>query len=145
MDRKLESFFGSDSTKSIGVDEGGTFTDLILINEETGEIFGNKILSAPLDPSLGTMHGVIEIYNLSFIRIQEIDQFHHGTTVAKNTTVEHQGAKAGLITTKGFRDIIQIARQKKTLTYPYQIEPTMERSSKKEVRENGRRLVSCMV
>jgi N-methylhydantoinase A/oxoprolinase/acetone carboxylase beta subunit len=117
----------SHTMKSIGVDVGGTFTDLVLINEETGEIFSNKVPSTPLDPSLGTMNGVVEICNLSSLRVQEIDQFHHGTTVATNTIVEHQGAKTGLIITEGFRDIIQIARQKKPLTYTVQIEPIWQK------------------
>jgi N-methylhydantoinase A/oxoprolinase/acetone carboxylase beta subunit len=113
--------------KRIGVDVGGTFTDLVLINEETGEIFSNKVVSTPADPSLGTMKGVLEICRIASIAPQEIDQFHHGTTVATNTIVEHDGAKSGLITTRGFRDIIHIARQKKHLTYSVQIEPPWQK------------------
>lgn len=131
--------------KSVGRDMGGTFTHLILINEETGEIFSNKVPSRPFDLSMGTLNGVIKICSLSSIKIQEIDQFHDETTVATNTIVEHQGTKGGVITTKGFRDIIQIAQQKKHLTYTVQIGPTRERNLKKKVRENGCRLISCMV
>lgn len=113
--------------KKIGVDVGGTFTDLILVNEESGGIFSNKVASTPADPSLGTMEGVLEICRMASIKPQEIDQLHHGTTVATNTIVEHDGAKTGLITTKGFRDIIHIARQKKHLTYSVQIEPPWQK------------------
>ena len=113
--------------KRIGVDVGGTFTDFILINEETGDIFSTKLTSTPADPSMGTMSGVLEICTIASIKPLEIGHFHHGTTVATNTIAQHDGAKTGLITTKGFRDIIHIARQKKHLTYSVQIEPPWQK------------------
>jgi len=113
--------------KSIGVDVGGTFTDLILINEKTGDIFSNKVPSTPDDPSLGTMNGAIELCKFYSFDLKGINRFHHGTTVATNAIAEHRGAKTGMMTTLGFRDIIQIARQKKPLTYTVQIEPIWQK------------------
>jgi N-methylhydantoinase A len=102
--------------KRIGVDVGGTFTDLMYWDED-GAIAVHKIPSTPQDPSLATMDGVRQLVDKVGISIGELGQFLHGTTVATNIVLEHNGSDIGLITTEGFRDILHIARKKRPLNY----------------------------
>jgi N-methylhydantoinase A/oxoprolinase/acetone carboxylase beta subunit len=102
--------------KRIGVDVGGTFTDLIYWDED-GRSAVHKIPSTPQDPSLATIEGVRQLVDKVGISIGELGQFLHGTTVATNIVLEHNGADVGLITTEGFRDILHIARKKRPLNY----------------------------
>ena len=94
----------------LGVDVGGTFTDLLLINEESGQTYTAKILSTPQDSSIGVLNGVARICEESNIDPKEISRVMHGTTVATNAVLTGRGAKVGLITTKGYRHVLQIAR-----------------------------------
>jgi 5-oxoprolinase (ATP-hydrolysing) len=100
----------------LGVDVGGTFTDLIYL-DEAGSVRVHKVPSTPADPSDGTMRGALELCEAAGVGPGEIDQFFHGTTVATNIIIEHNGAEVGLITTRGFRDILHIARHKKPLNW----------------------------
>ena len=94
----------------LGVDVGGTFTDLLLINEESGETYTAKILSTPEDSSIGVLNGVARICDESNVDPKEISRVMHGTTVATNAVLTGRGAKVGLITTKGYRQVLQVAR-----------------------------------
>jgi Hydantoinase/oxoprolinase N-terminal region len=94
----------------LGVDVGGTFTDLLLINEITGETFRAKVPSTPSDQSLGVLAGIGKICAAAGIRPAEILDLTHGTTVATNAMLEGKGATVGLITTAGYRQVLQIAR-----------------------------------
>ena len=94
----------------LGVDVGGTFTDLLLFNTETGAFWRHKTPSTPHDSSEGILNGVTAICDKAGIKAGEIDYFLHGTTVATNAVLEGKGAKVGLVTTEGYRDILQIAR-----------------------------------
>lgn len=94
----------------LGVDVGGTFTDLLLINEESGQTYTAKILSTPQDSSIGVLNGVARICEESNVDPKEISRVMHGTTVATNAVLTGRGAKVGLITTKGYRHVLQIAR-----------------------------------
>ncbi|MFM8499900.1 MAG: hydantoinase/oxoprolinase family protein [Chakrabartia sp.] len=94
----------------LGVDVGGTFTDLLLFNTETGAFWRHKTPSTPHDSSEGILNGVTAICAQAGIKASEIDYFLHGTTVATNAVLEGKGAKVGLVTTEGYRDILQIAR-----------------------------------
>lgn len=94
----------------LGVDVGGTFTDLLLVNESSGEVHTAKVPSTPADSSIGVMNGVARICDSAGIDPSEIDQVMHGTTVATNTVLTGSGAKVGLVTTKGYRQVLQIAR-----------------------------------
>lgn len=105
--------------KRIGVDVGGTFTDLV-IADENGDIRVHKTPSTPSDPSEAILTGTAELCAMAEARPKEIDQFFHGTTVATNIILEHNGAKVGLITTRGFRDILHIARHKRPLNFSHQ-------------------------
>ncbi len=94
----------------LGVDVGGTFTDLLLFNDETGAFWRHKTPSTPHDSSEGILNGVNAILKEADVAPNAIEYFLHGTTVATNAVLEGKGAKVGLIVTEGYRDIMQIAR-----------------------------------
>lgn len=94
----------------LGVDVGGTFTDLILVNEDSGDIHTAKVPSTPSDSSIGVMNGIEKVCKNAGINPTSISQVMHGTTVATNTVLTGSGAKVGLVTTKGYRQVLQIAR-----------------------------------
>ncbi|WP_219893583.1 hydantoinase/oxoprolinase family protein [Aquisediminimonas profunda] len=94
----------------LGVDVGGTFTDLLLFNVETGAFWRHKTPSTPHDSSEGILNGVNAICDEAGVAAKDIEFFLHGTTVATNAVLEGKGARVGLITTEGYRHIMQIAR-----------------------------------
>lgn len=94
----------------LAVDVGGTFTDLLLFNEKTGELVLAKTPSTPADPSIGVLTGIHKIAGKAGIDPNEIALILHGTTVATNAVLESKGARVGLITTKGFEQILHVAR-----------------------------------
>jgi N-methylhydantoinase A len=94
----------------LGVDVGGTFTDLLLISEESGETFTAKVPSTPEDSSIGVLNGVAQICEESGVDPGKINRVMHGTTVATNAVLQGKGAKVGLVTTKGFEQTLQVAR-----------------------------------
>jgi len=94
----------------LGVDVGGTFTDLILLDEATGQAFKAKVPSTPPDSSIGVLNGIARICDENQIDPGRITHIMHGTTVATNTVLTSSGARVGLVTTKGYRQVLQIAR-----------------------------------
>ncbi len=94
----------------LGVDVGGTFTDLLLVNDETGDLFRVKTPSTPADPSEGVLAGVHRICEESGVGPGDLDYVMHGTTVATNAMLEAKGARVGLVTTRGFEQILHLAR-----------------------------------
>src|SRR6187399_1862871 len=95
----------------LGVDVGGTFTDLFLVSEgDGGAQFRVKTPSTPGDPSEGVLTGVRRICDEAGIGVGELQNFLHGTTVATNAVLESKGARVGLITTQGFGQILHLAR-----------------------------------
>ncbi|NKY33661.1 hydantoinase/oxoprolinase family protein [Nocardia speluncae] len=102
--------------KRIGVDVGGTFTDLVLWDDD-GTAVVHKTPSTNHDPSIGTMDGIAVLAERAGIDPAEIAMFFHGTTVATNIVLEHNGCDVGMITTEGFRDLLHIARKKRPLNY----------------------------
>ena len=94
----------------LGVDVGGTFTDLLLIDEESGETFTAKVPSTPEDSSIGVLNGIAQICNESGVVPTTINRVMHGTTVATNAVLTARGAKVGLITTRGYKYLLQVAR-----------------------------------
>jgi N-methylhydantoinase A len=94
----------------LGVDVGGTFTDLLLVNDETAELFRVKTPSTPADPSEGVLVGVRRICEDSGVSPGELAYVMHGTTVATNAMLEAKGARVGLVTTQGFGQILHLAR-----------------------------------
>jgi len=94
----------------LGVDVGGTFTDLLLINEESGATFTAKVPSTPEDSSVGVLNGIARICDESGIDPSDVNRVMHGTTVATNAVLTGKGAKVGLVTTAGYEDTLQVAR-----------------------------------
>jgi N-methylhydantoinase A len=94
----------------LGVDVGGTFTDLLLIEEGSGRTFRAKVPSTPDDSSKGVLNGIAKLCEQNGISPSDIRQVMHGTTVATNTVLTSSGARVGLVTTKGFRQVLQIDR-----------------------------------
>jgi N-methylhydantoinase A len=94
----------------LGVDVGGTFTDLLLINEDTGDTHTAKVPSTPEDSSIGVLNGIARICDESGVNPVDVTRVMHGTTVATNAVLTGRGAKVGLVTTCGYEDTLQVAR-----------------------------------
>jgi len=94
----------------LGVDVGGTFTDLLLVDESSGQTYMAKVLSTPEDSSIGVLNGIDRICDESDVDARQVNHVMHGTTVATNAVLTRNGAKVGLITTKGYRQVLQVAR-----------------------------------
>ncbi|MBV8126320.1 MAG: hydantoinase/oxoprolinase family protein, partial [Planctomycetaceae bacterium] len=122
----------------IGFDIGGTFTDFILLDTERSEIRPHKCLTTPEDPSVGALAGLAEITEASGLRLADIGEIVHGTTLVTNALIERKGAKLGLITTAGFRDLLEMGTEQRYdiydlfLRYP---EPLVPGRRRLEVRE----------
>jgi N-methylhydantoinase A len=94
----------------LGVDVGGTFTDLLLFDQDTGRQVRAKTPSTPADPAVGVLTGIDKVCRLAGLSPRAITHIMHGTTVATNAVLEGKGAKVGLITTEGFKQILHLAR-----------------------------------
>jgi len=101
----------SDRFYRVGCDIGGTFTDFVLLNDRTGEIRINKCLTTPKDPSDAVEEGIREMERKTPGFVAKLDEVIHGTTLVINSIIERKGAKTGLITTKGFRDVLELGRE----------------------------------
>ncbi len=94
----------------LGVDVGGTFTDLLLIEEKSGKTYRSKVPSTPSDPSQAVLSGTQAICDMAGVSAANLSFFMHGTTVATNAVLEKKYARVGLIVTDGYRQILQVAR-----------------------------------
>jgi N-methylhydantoinase A len=94
----------------LGVDVGGTFTDVLLVHEQSGSTWRAKTPSTPADQSVGVLHGIDKVCAEAGVDRTAIAHLLHGTTVATNAILEGKGATVGLVTTEGFRQVLQIAR-----------------------------------
>jgi N-methylhydantoinase A len=103
----------------IGVDIGGTFTDLVLLDETDGELAQTKTPSTPEDPSVGAATGIEKLLDETGIDGEEVDRVIHGTTVATNAVIEREGVDTALVTTEGFRDVLHIGRQSRPHLYDF--------------------------
>src|SRR5437867_1452957 len=106
----------------VGVDVGGTHIDFVLIDDKRGEMVVHKVPTPARDPSTGAIEGLAELCRQAGIRPGDIDYFMHGTTIATNIILEHNGARCGLITTEGFRDVLHIARHKRPYNFSLQLD-----------------------
>ncbi len=125
----------------IGVDSGGTFTDVCLFDEATGRVEVWKVPSTPDDPSRGIAEGIEQGIGRVGAAPTEVSYFGHGTTVATNALIQHRGVRTGLITTDGFRDLLEIGRQKRPDLYDLQAdkpETLVSRDLRMEVPERIR-------
>ena len=94
----------------IGVDIGGTFTDIVAVDQKNGKQFNGKVLTTPQNPSEAVLNGVKEILSKHKIDPKKC-RVIHGTTLVANALIERKGAKTALLTTKGFRDVLEIGRE----------------------------------
>src|SRR5579871_4267506 len=101
----------------VGIDIGGTFTDGILIDEATGEVHIGKVPTTPRDPSRGFMDAVGRLLRRVDADPADVRSIVHGTTVATNAIIEGKLARTGFLTTAGFRDMLEIARQVRPSLY----------------------------
>lgn len=95
----------------IGVDTGGTFTDVVAVNEVTGQRFARKTSSTPDDPSRAFTNGIRELLSEIGVPVSEVHFISHGTTVATNAILESNYAPLGLIVTQGYREMLEVGRQ----------------------------------
>ncbi|MBV9422974.1 MAG: hydantoinase/oxoprolinase family protein, partial [Solirubrobacterales bacterium] len=127
--------------KTVGVDIGGTFTDLMLHDSESGAVHVHKVPSSPDQPDEAMVRGLAELCDRAGLRAAEIDAVFHATTVATNAVLEHDGAPVGMLTTRGFRDIVHIGRHQRPQHYsvmqdiPWQALPFVRRRHRKLVSE----------
>jgi N-methylhydantoinase A len=122
----------------VGVDVGGTFTDFCLFNRATSQVVVHKVPSTPEDPSRAILDGLASVKARHGIRSDDISHFAHGTTVATNALIQRTGGRVAMITTAGFRDLIEIGRQVRPRIYDLKAdapEPLVRRQLRFEVRE----------
>ena len=123
----------------IGVDVGGTFTDLIYTDTDTKETAIHKVPTTPDDPSVGAIAGIAELCRRLQIEPGVVDHVLHGTTISTNAVLEYDGAKTGIVTNEGYRDILHIGRHQRPLNYsimqdiPWQARPLARRRYRKVV------------
>ena len=121
-----------------GFDIGGTFTDFVMINSETGDIESYKTLTTPDDPSKAVLEGWNALLELSHANGENVGTAIHGTTLITNALIERKGAKTALITTKGFRDILEMGKEMRYDIYDLLLvlpEPLVTRPLRLEVEE----------
>jgi N-methylhydantoinase A/oxoprolinase/acetone carboxylase beta subunit len=122
----------------VGIDIGGTFTDLIMVDPRTGERFISKVLTTPKDPSVGALQGLRELLEGRGLGGAEVSHVIHGTTLVTNALIERKGARTGLVTTRGFRDVLEMGREKRYDIYDLFLEmpePLVPRPLRVEVSE----------
>jgi len=119
--------------RMIGVDVGGTFTDLVLFESASRRLAIHKVPSTPDDPSRGVIDGIRQICERNGIAVGDLDTVLHASTVATNAMLEHKGARTGMVTNSGFRDVIHIGRHQRPDHYsimqeiPWQDRPLVRR------------------
>jgi N-methylhydantoinase A/oxoprolinase/acetone carboxylase beta subunit len=125
----------------VGVDIGGTFTDFVLYDPESGSVHVHKVRSTPDEPERATAAGLTQLCERGGLEASDVDTVFHGTTIATNAVLEHDGAVAGLVTTSGFRDVVHIGRHQRPQHYsvmqdiPWQARPFVKRRHRKVVAE----------
>ena len=126
------------SNASVGVDIGGTFTDLVMVHPRSGQRIIEKVLTTPDDPSRGVLSGLVRLLDIANVPLDAVRLIAHATTLATNTVIEGKGAKIGLITTKGFRDILEIQTESRYDLYDLDLvlpPPLVPRDLRREVNE----------
>jgi N-methylhydantoinase A/oxoprolinase/acetone carboxylase beta subunit len=125
----------------VGVDIGGTFTDIVFTDTATNRIVVHKVPTTPDDPSRAMVEGIVDICRRNDVDLKSVDHVLHGTTIATNAVLEHKGARVGVITSRGFRDILHIGRHQRPQHYsimqeiPWQDRPLAPRRWRKVVDE----------
>jgi N-methylhydantoinase A len=122
----------------LGCDIGGTFTDFVLVDDQSGQMHVYKCLTTPKDPSEAVEHGVVELAKRVPALVSGLGELIHGTTLVINAIIERKGSTTGLISTKGFRDVLELGREKRYDTYDIFAEyapPLVPRPFRKEIAE----------
>ncbi|QEC47773.1 hydantoinase/oxoprolinase family protein [Baekduia soli] len=125
----------------VGIDIGGTFTDLALYDSDRGHVAVHKVRSTPEDPGRALVSGIVELCAQAGVGTGDLDGVLHGTTVATNAVLEHRGARTGMLTTEGVRDVVHIGRHQRPQPYsvmldiPWQTAPFVERAHRLTVAE----------
>ncbi|MBJ7328907.1 MAG: hydantoinase/oxoprolinase family protein [Solirubrobacteraceae bacterium] len=125
----------------VGIDIGGTFTDLALYDSDAGSVQVHKVRSTPSDPGVALVTGIVELCERAGIAPGDLDGVLHGTTVATNAVLEHKGARTAMLTTEGMRDVIHIGRHQRPEPYsiqldiPWQSRPFVTRDRRRTVPE----------
>lgn len=129
-------------TYRLGADIGGTFTDLVLVDEGTGAVSVGKILTTPKDPAQGIEAGVVRLLEETGVHLRAVNTLIHGTTLATNALVERKGARTALLTTSGFRDALEIGREGRYDMYDLFIAPPAPLVPRRLRREVDERLLA---
>jgi len=127
-----------ESSTRVGIDVGGTFTDVFLFDEKTASLHVYKLPTSADDQSIAIVEGLERILSANGYTVADVAFFAHGTTVATNALLEHRGARVALITTSGFRDLLEIGRQNRPHLYDLQADkpvPLVTRDLRFEVDE----------
>lgn len=122
----------------IGFDIGGTFTDFVLYDAAQSRVLLHKALTSPADPSIAALKGLQEIAAMAGISLSDVHEIVHGTTLVTNAVIERKGAKLGLITTQGFRDILEMGTEQRYDIYDLFLQfpdPLVTRSRRLEIAE----------
>ncbi|MCH9672605.1 MAG: hydantoinase/oxoprolinase family protein [Gammaproteobacteria bacterium] len=129
--------------RMIGVDVGGTFTDIIYVQthrgHSTGTTFVHKTPTTPANPARGVIDGVMALCERHDVAPESLDYFMHGTTIATNSVLEYQGARTAMLTNEGYRDVLHIGRHQRPQHYsimqeiPWQDRPLVQRRYRKTV------------
>ena len=101
----------------VGIDVGGTFTDVVALDTASGELSVAKVPSTPQNQALGFMKGLAKLK----LRLADVERLMHGTTVATNAVLEGKGARVGMLVTAGFRDVLEIGRGERTKLYDFKL------------------------
>ena len=127
-------------TYRIGVDIGGTFTDFALVDDKTGDLLVHKQLTTPLDPSESVLSGIVAMLQENSISIEEVSAIAHGTTLVTNAVVERRGSTTGMLVTSGFKDILDIAMERRFDLFDLRLEfadPVIPRRLRAEIDERS--------
>lgn len=122
----------------VGLDIGGTFTDLVLLNETTGELRLHKILTTPEDPARAALAGLLELCAAAGVAVGDVTVLVHGTTLVTNAIIERSGARTALLTTRGFRDILEMGKEQRYDIYDLFLrfpDPLVRRRDRLEIDE----------
>lgn len=128
----------ANANASVGIDIGGTFTDLVMVHPRTGDRVIEKVLTTPDDPSRCVLEGLMRLLERAAVPIETVSLIAHATTLATNTIIQGKGARVGLITTEGFRDTLEIQTESRYDHYDLNLilpPPLVPRAFRREVTE----------
>ena len=122
-DIRGEAMSGTGSAYRLGCDVGGTFTDFVLYDERSGAIHAEKCLTTPADPSVGILEGLRAFDPIDPGHVAGTRRIAHATTLVANAVIERKGARTALLTTRGFRDVLELRRHVRVTTYELWADP----------------------